>query len=427
VVLAVGRGQHRDTELQNRHAERNRNVPAADQRRSVAAQPARSDVRVHTLTITPGLPIGIACEDCSSVLRPKYLGDVLWSRRISAKAFPWATTKPPVGMTMAVMNAITANSPPGPPRLALEACDQPQPVIEVSGLTKRFGQVLAVDDLSFQVSRGTVAGFLGPNGAGKTTTLRMLLGLVRPTGGTATVNGVAYSQLENPLREVGAVLEAASFHPGRTARGHLRVQALAADVEATRIDELLDLVELTAAADRRVGGFSLGMRQRLGLAVALLADPQILILDEPANGLDPEGVRWLRDLIRGLANQGRTVLVSSHILAEVAQTVDSVVILNLGRLVTHGTLEQLTARTHHAVRVRTANPRALLEALDSAGIQACITEPDRVEATNATSEEVGTLAARHRIPIFEITTNHLNLEDVFLELTGSKVTEEDSR
>jgi ABC-2 type transport system ATP-binding protein len=217
------------------------------------------------------------------------------------------------------------------------------PVIDVRGLTKRFGGVTAVDQLSFTVEPGTVVGFLGPNGAGKTTTLRMLLGLVRPDSGTATINRVAYRDLPEPLHQVGAVLEASSFHPGRTARGHLRVQALAGQADESRIEDVLDVVGLADAADRRMGGFSLGMRQRLGLATALLTDPELLILDEPANGLDPEGVRWLRDLLRGLAAEGTTVLVSSHILAEVAQTVDSVVILDRGRLVTQSALADLTA------------------------------------------------------------------------------------
>ena len=217
------------------------------------------------------------------------------------------------------------------------------PVIEVRGLTKRFGPVLAVDQLSFTVERGTVVGFLGPNGAGKTTTLRMLLGLVRPDAGTATINGRSYADLAEPLHQVGAVLEASSFHPGRTARNHLRVQALAGQADPSRIDDVLDLVGLTDAAGRRAGKFSLGMRQRLGLATALLTDPELLILDEPANGQDPEGVRWLRDMLRGLAEEGTTVLVSSHILAEVAQTVDSVVILDRGRLVAQSTLAELTA------------------------------------------------------------------------------------
>jgi ABC-2 type transport system ATP-binding protein len=215
-------------------------------------------------------------------------------------------------------------------------------VIEVRGLTKRFGPVLAVDQLSFTVEPGEVVGFLGANGAGKTTTLRMLLGLVRPDAGTATINGHAYADLPDPLHQVGAVLEASSLHPGRTARSHLRIQAMAGDAAPSRIDDVLELTGLTAAADRRVGGFSLGMRQRLGLATALLTDPELLILDEPANGLDPEGVRWLRDLLRGLAAEGATVLVSSHILAEVAQTADSVVILDHGRLVAQSSLAELT-------------------------------------------------------------------------------------
>jgi ABC-2 type transport system ATP-binding protein len=215
-------------------------------------------------------------------------------------------------------------------------------VIEVRGLTKRFGQVLAVDQLSFTVEAGEVVGFLGPNGAGKTTTLRMLLGLVRPDAGMATINGATYAGLAEPLHQVGAVLEASSFHPGRTARNHLRVQALAGQADPSRVDDVLELTGLTEAADRRVGGFSLGMRQRLGLATALLPDPQLLILDEPANGLDPEGVRWLRDLLRGMAAEGATVLVSSHILAEVAHTVDSVVILDHGRLLTQSSLADLT-------------------------------------------------------------------------------------
>jgi len=204
-------------------------------------------------------------------------------------------------------------------------------VITIDGLNKRFGQVIAVDDLSFEVDQGTVVGFLGPNGAGKTTTLRMLLGLVTPTSGTARIDGRPYRELADPIGHVGAVLEASSFHPGRSARNHLRVVATAAGLPLVRADEVLGQVGLAEAAHRRVGGFSLGMRQRLGLATALLGDPQVLILDEPANGLDPEGVHWLRRFLRQLADQGRTVLVSSHVLAEVAQTVDQVVIIASGR------------------------------------------------------------------------------------------------
>jgi ABC-2 type transport system ATP-binding protein len=215
--------------------------------------------------------------------------------------------------------------------------------IQIRGLVKRFGPVTAVDSLSFDVTPGTVTGFLGPNGAGKTTTLRILLGLVAADAGAATIGGRRYRDLPEPLHQVGAVLEATGFHPGRTARAQLRIQALAAEADPSRIEDVLDLVGLAGAADRRIGGFSLGMRQRLGLATALLADPEVLILDEPANGLDPEGVRWLRGLLRGFAAEGGTVLVSSHLLAEVAQTVDSVVIVDRGRLVAAGPVAELTA------------------------------------------------------------------------------------
>jgi ABC-2 type transport system ATP-binding protein len=214
--------------------------------------------------------------------------------------------------------------------------------IQIQGLVKRYGPVTAVDNLSFEVQPGTITGFLGPNGAGKTTTLRMLLGLVTSDAGSATINGRRYSELAEPLHQVGAVLEA-SFHPGRTARAQLRIQALSADVDPSRADDVLHLVELADAADRRLGGFSLGMRQRLGLATALLADPELLILDEPANGLDPEGIRWLRGLLRGFAAEGGTVLVSSHLLAEFAQTIDSAVIIHHGRLVVHAPVAELTA------------------------------------------------------------------------------------
>jgi ABC-2 type transport system ATP-binding protein len=214
--------------------------------------------------------------------------------------------------------------------------------VETTGLTKRFGARTAIDAVDLRVPRGCAFGFLGPNGAGKTTTLRMLLGLVSPSAGSATINGYPYRELVEPRRVVGAMLESSGAYPGRTARNHLRIEALAGGAPRSRVDQVLDLVDLTAAADRRVGPFSLGMRQRLGLATALLCDPEILILDEPANGLDPEGVHWLRRLLRGLAADGRTILVSSHILAEVAQTVDGVVILDHGRLVTQAPLTELT-------------------------------------------------------------------------------------
>ena len=214
-------------------------------------------------------------------------------------------------------------------------------VVSAVGLTKRFGDLTAVNDLSFELEAGSVTGFLGPNGAGKTTTLRMLLGLARPTRGQALVFGRPFTELEQPAARVGAVLEASDLHPGRTGRDHLRVLARAAGVAKSRVDEVLALVDLTDAAERRAGGYSLGMRQRLGLAAALLGAPELLVLDEPANGLDPEGVRWLRDFLRAFAMRGGTVLVSSHHLAEVAQTVDRVVIIDRGRLVAESTLEEL--------------------------------------------------------------------------------------
>jgi ABC-2 type transport system ATP-binding protein len=290
--------------------------------------------------------------------------------------------------------------------------------IAVHRLTKRFGHVLAVDDLSFELDSGTVTGFLGPNGAGKTTTLRTLLGLVRPTSGSATIGGLAYRDLDHPVLQVGAVLEASSFHPARRARHHLRVLATAAGLPSRRVEEVLAQVGLSDAAGRRVGGFSLGMRQRLGLAAALLGDPEVLVLDEPANGLDPEGVHWLRAFLRSFADQGRTVLVSSHLLAEVAQTVDHVVIIARGRLVTQSPLVELTDRITRSVRVRTPQARALQGVLAARGIGAEITAADHLVATATTPEDVGTAAGAAGIVVYELTSEHSNLEETFLELTA---------
>ena len=300
----------------------------------------------------------------------------------------------------------------------------PGPVIEIRQLVKRYGSLLAVNRLSFEVDRGTVVGFLGPNGAGKTTTLRALLGLVKPTEGIALINGQVYADLADPLRHVGSVLEASSFYPGRSARDHLRIQASAADIAPSRVDIVLGMVGLTEAADRRAGGFSMGMRQRLGIAAAMLGDPEVLILDEPANGLDPEGVRWLRATVRTLADQGRTVLVSSHILAEVAQTVDSVVIINKGRLLAQSTLDELTKTAGRVVRVRTPRAADLARALAGDGLRADLAGADRLEITGCSSEHVGMLAAELNIPIFESTTEIGNLEDVFFQLTAAPSHEE---
>ena len=291
-------------------------------------------------------------------------------------------------------------------------------VISIQGLTKRFGDVLAVDNLSLAVDEGTVVGFLGPNGAGKTTTLRALLGLITPTSGRATIDGRPYRELADPIRHVGALLDASGFHPGRSARNHLRVVAMAVGLPAARADEVLAQVGLVDVADRRVGTFSVGMRQRLGLATALLGDPQVLVLDEPANGLDPEGVHWLRGLLRHLADQGRTVLVSSHVLAEIAQTVDQVVIIAAGRLVTQSTLAALTDQAKDAVRIRSADPQALrdLLAAQSAGVE--LTASDELVASGISSEQIGRVAAAAGIAIYEMRSESANLEEVFLQLTG---------
>src|SRR3954451_20917091 len=257
--------------------------------------------------------------------------------------------------------------------------------IEIHGLTKRFGDVVAVDDLSFDVRPGAVTGFLGPNGAGKSTTLRTLLGLVRPTCGRAVIAGRPYAELRDPVRHVGAVLESDSFHPGRRARDHLRVLATAAELPLSRVDAALDEVGLTYAAGRRIKGFSLGMRQRLGLAGALLGEPDVLILDEPANGLDPEGITWLRQYLRAFADAGGTVLMSSHLLTEVAQTVDDVVIIGDGRLVTHASLAELSGRTRSAVRVRTPQLAILRDALGGQGISAEAVAADTLIALDTTA------------------------------------------
>jgi len=287
-------------------------------------------------------------------------------------------------------------------------------VLEIRGLTKRFGGVTAVDDLSFTVAPGRVTGFLGPNGAGKTTTLRCLLGLVTPTAGTATIGGRRYVDLPHPLAEVGALLEASSFHAGRTARDSLRVAALPAGVDERRIDAVLDLVGLTPATHRRVGEFSLGMRQRLGLAQALLADPAVLVLDEPANGLDPEGIVWLRSFLRALAAEGRTVLISSHVLSEVQQTVDDVVIVARGRLVRAGTLTELAGAG--AVRAVTPAAPALVTALVDAGIEASAPLPDEVLARGTTPAAVGHLAFAAGVELHALGAADGDLESIFLRL-----------
>jgi ABC-2 type transport system ATP-binding protein len=295
-------------------------------------------------------------------------------------------------------------------------------VIEVQGLSKRFGKTQAVAGLSFRAEPGTITGFLGPNGAGKSTTLRAVLGLVHPDAGGTTVLGVPYRELDRPLHRVGAVLEASEVHPGRSGRNHLRVLAAAAGVPRSRVEEVLALVELSASAKRRVKGYSLGMRQRLGLASALLGDPEVLVLDEPANGLDPAGIRWLRDVLRSLAGEGRTILVSSHVLAEVAQTVDRVVIIHRGTLVQQASIAEVLAGAQGGARVRSPEARRLRDLLAAQG--AAVTEvDDQTLAVDFTPERIGELAAANGIVLHELTVERATLEEVFLELTGGETTQ----
>jgi ABC-2 type transport system ATP-binding protein len=292
--------------------------------------------------------------------------------------------------------------------------------VEVTGLTKRFGATLAVDDLSFSVSYGRIVGFLGPNGAGKTTTLRALLGLIRPSAGRATIDGRPYAALSKPARLVGASLDGGKLHPGRSGRNHLRVLARAVGVPRARVEELLGLVELRSAADRRAGGYSLGMRQRLGLASALLGDPGVLVLDEPTNGLDPQGIRWLRDFLRSLAAEGRAVLVSSHVLAEVAQTVDDVVVIRAGRSVAQAPLEQLIAEHGAGVRVAGPDTRRLGELLRARGADVDAAADGALVVRDRTVDEIGRTIAERGLVLTELAPIESSLEDVYLELTGTR-------
>ena len=296
--------------------------------------------------------------------------------------------------------------------------------IVVSGLAKRYKTVRAVDDLSFVVEPGRVTGFLGPNGAGKTTTLRMLLNLVTPTAGTATVSGHRYADLPDPTRHVGAILEASAAHRGRTGRNHLRIICRAAGIPLQRADVVLEMVDLSAAADRKFKGYSLGMRQRLGIAAALIGDPQVLILDEPANGLDPEGIRWMRDLLKSLAAQGRTILVSSHLLSEMEVLADDLVIIAAGQLVTQGPVASVVDSMAHTGRtlVRTPEPAKLTAALggDAAVVPVTGADDGDLYVTGIDAAAIGDAAARAGIALHQLTSEKPDLEEVFLELTKGK-------
>jgi ABC-2 type transport system ATP-binding protein len=291
--------------------------------------------------------------------------------------------------------------------------------IAVTRLSKRYGATVAVEDLSFTASYGRIAGFLGPNGAGKTTTLRARLGLIRPTAGTATIDGCPYPQLPDPVRTVGAVLDGGALHPGRSGRSHRRVLARAAGVPDSRAETLLSVVGLESAADRRAGDYSLGMRQRLGLAAALLGDPKVLVLDEPANGLDPQGIQWLRGLLRSLAAEGRAILVSSHVLAEVAQTVDDIVVIRSGRSVMQAPLGQLLAE--HAAGARVAGPDTgrLGELLRAEGAHVVPEGPGTITVRDRSEEEILRTVAIHQLMVSEVSPAGASLEQIYLELTGN--------
>jgi ABC-2 type transport system ATP-binding protein len=294
--------------------------------------------------------------------------------------------------------------------------------IVVTNLTKRYKQLRAVDDLSFGVRSGRITGFLGPNGAGKTTTLRMLLNLVTPTAGTATIGGRRYAELDQPIRHVGAVLEASSAHRGRTGINHLRVICAAANLPRRRADEALDMVGLTPAANRKFKGYSLGMRQRLGIAAAMLGDPRVLILDEPANGLDPEGIRWMRDLLKALAGQGRTILVSSHLLGEMQQLADDVVIVAAGRLIRQGPVEEVLGSMAglSQTRVRTPQVAELTAALTELNATVNPLPDGALLVTGADPAAVGHAAFTASVELHELSGERADLEQVFLQLTAGK-------
>lgn len=296
-------------------------------------------------------------------------------------------------------------------------------IIELSGLTKTFGRNRAVDDLSCTIEPGVVTGFLGPNGAGKTTTMRMILGLDRPTSGTATIGGRSYRELAEPLRTVGALLDAKQVHPNRSARDHLRWLAAASRIPVTRVDEVLDIVGLASAADKNAGTLSLGMSQRLGIAAALLGDPPVLLFDEPVNGLDPEGIRWVRTLMRTLAADGRTVFVSSHLLAEMSNTADRLVVIGRGRLVSSTTVTDFVSRSGaDAVRVRSPQLDTLSRLLVEAGIEVTAeTDGSGVSVRGAAIEVIGEVAARNGIVLHELSVRHASLEDAYMRLTEADV------
>ena len=295
-------------------------------------------------------------------------------------------------------------------------------MIEAHGLTKRYGKKTAVDDISFTVHPGKVTGFVGPNGAGKSTTMRMIVGLDRPTHGTVTVNGRPYAQHHDPLRQVGALLDAKAVHTGRSAYNHLLAMAATHGIGRARIQEVIEMTGLESVAKKRVGGFSLGMGQRLGIASALLGDPHTLILDEPVNGLDPEGVVWVRNLVRYLASEGRTVFLSSHLMSEMALTADHIIVVGRGRVLADAPVADIVARAAGTtVRVRSPQASRLVELLAGPGISSTSTAPESVEITGSTAEAIGEAAAAAQLVLHELTPVTGSLEDAYMSLTQDSV------
>ena len=295
-------------------------------------------------------------------------------------------------------------------------------MIEAKGLTKHYGDKRAVEQLSFTVRPGVVTGFLGPNGSGKSTTMRMIMGLDAPTAGDVTVKGKHFKNLQWPLREVGALLEAKAIHPGRSARSHLKMLAQTNHLEDSRVDELLELVGLSAVANKRAGKFSLGMGQRLGIAAALLGDPEILLFDEPVNGLDPDGIRWVRNLLKGLAREGRTVFVSSHLMSEMALTADEVVIIGKGKLISQTSIEDLLAQsTENFVRVRAPEAVKLKTALEQQGAAVVLEDDGSLSVRGANEVAIGELAATMSLVLHELAPQSASLEEAFMELTEDSI------
>jgi len=293
-------------------------------------------------------------------------------------------------------------------------------MLKIDHLSKRYDDTLAINDLDFEVKPGVVTGFLGPNGSGKSTTMRIIMGLDRATSGSATINGQRYQDLRTPLREVGALLDAKAVNPKRSARNHLRALAASNNIPFRRVDEVLEFVGIASVADKKIGGFSLGMSQRLGIAGALLGDPQILLFDEPVNGLDPEGIRWIRDFFRSLAKEGRTVFVSSHLMSEMAVSADEIIVIGRGHFITSGSVDELTKSATGSVLVRSADTLALVRALNDASALETLND-GAIAVSGLSAEAIGEIALAQGIALHELTPQRASLEEVFMELTSDAV------